>query len=196
MSIRVSGGGGGETEPTPTGLQQAILAKVIDLGTQASEYMGQKKETHQVYFLFELKEKMTIEAYKGKPFVTGGFYTLSWYKSNMLNLVEGMLGRALTKDEISENGTGLDIESLVGTNTNLTLIKEEGKKFTKIKSASPLMTGQEPITEIVIQEAPAWVKKIQAKAVDYVPSVDEEVAQGFIENLERQETEIVDKFVK
>ena len=71
--------GGGNFEPPPAGTHRAICYRVIDLGTQQSEYQGQTKHQRKIMLSWELvDERMPASGdYPERPFTIHQRYTLS-----------------------------------------------------------------------------------------------------------------------
>jgi len=73
---------GGEFERCPPGMHLARCYRIIDLGTQKSEYMGQVKYLHKVMLGWEIHgmhdDGAPIKMKDGRPFAIFKNYTLSW----------------------------------------------------------------------------------------------------------------------
>ena len=54
MSLIAKGNEGGSFTPVPAGMHLARCYKIVDLGSQKSEYMGQVKIQHKVMLQFEV----------------------------------------------------------------------------------------------------------------------------------------------
>src|SRR5258708_18184466 len=89
----------------PAGSYTAVCYRVIDLGTQFSEFY--KKASHKIMISWELDEKMA----DGKPYSIHKRYTLSSGKNAALRKdLESWRGKAFTNEEF---GT-FDIGVLIG----------------------------------------------------------------------------------
>lgn len=93
--------GGGDFEMVEPGIYKARLIRVIDLGTQRSEYKGEISYKHKIMMLWELPEtKMKEGDNEGKPFSVALFATLSLHKnSNLRPLLVGWRGKDFTPEE-------------------------------------------------------------------------------------------------
>jgi len=70
--------GGGTFEQPPVGTHVARCIRIIDIGTQTSEYQGAETIRRQCIIFFELpNELMTHGEAAGKPFIASKFYTQS-----------------------------------------------------------------------------------------------------------------------
>jgi hypothetical protein len=59
MSLTLSANGGSaDFSPHPQGAFAARCVRIVDLGTQETEYMGEKKKAHKVVLAFETSETM------------------------------------------------------------------------------------------------------------------------------------------
>lgn len=131
-------------EPGP---HKARCVKIIDLGTQTSDYQGKQIIAHKVMLVWELPESMNSgdETKPPVPFLVNKEYTVSTNeKANLRKDVESWLGRTLSPEEVKE----LDIDKLLNRPCQLNLIhkpstKNPAKMNVKIVSISPLMKGVE-----------------------------------------------------
>ena len=77
-------GGGGTFTPVPPGMYLARCYRIVDLGTQKSEYLGQVKNLPKVMLQFEVHG----EDDAGKPLVTTKGEPMSISKNFTLSLAE------------------------------------------------------------------------------------------------------------
>ena len=77
-------GGGGTFTPVPPGMYLARCYRIVDLGTQKSEYLGQIKNLPKVMLQFEVHG----EDDAGKPLVTAKGEPMSISKNFTLSLAE------------------------------------------------------------------------------------------------------------
>jgi len=118
--------GGGDFEQPPVGTHVARCVKIIDIGTQKSEYQGQANIRRQCIVGFELPTELMNEGdYKGKPFVTSRFYTASLSeKANLRKDLENWRGRAFTDQELQ----GFDSKNILGKACLLSLTENDKGK--------------------------------------------------------------------
>src|SRR3990167_5131511 len=118
--------GGGDFEQPPVGTHVARCIKVIDIGTQKSEYQGQANIRRQCIIGFELPNELISEGdYKGKPFVVSKFYTASLNeKANLRKDLENWRGRAFSEQEL----LGFESKNILGKSCMLSLtLNDKGK---------------------------------------------------------------------
>ena len=135
LVIDSTASGTGERAQPKTGLQQAILVTIADIGTQPNEMYGPKR---QVVLTWELPNQVhTFDEEKGpEPLHTTNTFTLSLHeKSGLRKAVRGMLGEDITGE--------FDLMSLLGKNcmVNLVEVVKGDKTYVNIDSISPLMEG-------------------------------------------------------
>lgn len=134
-----SDSGGGSFTPAPVGTHVARCIKLIDLGTQHGEYMGQPTRRNQVLVIWELPDE-TIE-FEGeqKPITTSRFYTNSLgEKANLRRDLESWRGKAFTESELDK----FDLEAILGAPCLLTIVGGENGK-TKVATVSGLPKGMQ-----------------------------------------------------
>lgn len=122
---------GSDFEQAPTGTFAARCIRVIELGTQTSQY-GTKRKT---ILTWELPTELMDN---GKPFIISRFYTASLNEKAILRQdLEAWRGKTFTEQELA----GFDQRQILGKPCLITTIEEEGK--TKVKSVSALLKGVE-----------------------------------------------------
>ena len=89
-----------EFKIAPTGSHLARLYRIIDLGTQKSEYMGKVNMLRKVKFFWELHGD-DLKTDEGKPLIQTRNYTLSLgEKASLRKDLETWRGKSLTEDEL------------------------------------------------------------------------------------------------
>ena len=120
--------------PEP-GSYSASCYRVVDLGTQESNFQGEKKYARKVMLSFELDEEME----PGKPYVISTTMTVSLHeKSALRKFLQGWRGRDFTPEEL----LGFDPSKLVGAPCLLSLVQKG--EYVNIDSASKLPKGMHP----------------------------------------------------
>lgn len=104
MSLVVENSGGGSFTPVASGMHLARLYRIIDLGTQKSEFEGKINYLHKVKFVWEVhgedESGKPMVTDKGEPMVITKDYTLSWgEKANLRKDLESWRGRPFTEEE-------------------------------------------------------------------------------------------------
>ena len=98
-----------EFKIAPAGSWLGRLYRVIDLGTQKSEYMGQVKMLRKVKFFWELHGD-ELKTDDGKPLIQTRNYTLSLGdKASLRKDLESWRGKSFTDDELR----GFDLRNLL-----------------------------------------------------------------------------------
>lgn len=98
------------------GQVQAVLAAVKDLGMVDTVFNGVTKKTHKCSFIWELETKDE----EGLPQLVFERFTVSLHpKAQLYKRIKGLFNK--------EVPASLDLEKLVGTNTNLVIQHNEGK---------------------------------------------------------------------
>lgn len=111
--MKAFSGGGVEFEQPPLGSHVARCIKIIDLGTQMSDYQGEKSEKHKIIIGWELPNALIKEGnYAGQPFTVSSFYTLSLHENALLRQhLTNWRGKPFTAKEIEE---GFEMSKLLG----------------------------------------------------------------------------------
>ena len=130
--------GSGDTPRYPSvsvGVHKARCVKIIDLGTQKSDFNGEISWKRQVLIIFETPEELNSE---GQPLTISKFYTLSLHeKSNLGNDLTSWRGRAFSEAEKQS----FDISKLLGVACLLNVMEINGKS--KISSIMPMKKGDQ-----------------------------------------------------
>jgi hypothetical protein len=136
MSLIAKAGSTSNFTPVPPGMHLGRLYRIIDLGTQTTEYLGKTKSLHKVMLQWEIHS----EDDEGRPTVTDDGKPLSIAKNYTLTLDEkGTLrkdlqtwrGRDFTEEELA----GFDIKVILGQWAMLSAIKAQGnngKEYTNV----------------------------------------------------------------
>lgn len=132
---------GGSFKPVPQGVHMARCYRVIDLGTQETNYQGELKAQRKIIIGWELfgedeaGEALTTD--DGKPMTISKRYTLSLSRNARLRAdLESWRGRAFTDQELR----GFDVGNLLGVYcmVNVTHDSRDGKTYSNIASISPV----------------------------------------------------------
>lgn len=141
MSFFVEGGGNKEFKMIPAGTHLARCYRIIDIGTQQSEYMGQMKFLRKVMLGWEIHG----EDESGEPLVTDEGNPLAIFKNYTLSLSENS---NLRKDLQGWRGTPwtdaeakrFDLENVLGQwcMLNVIHVSKGGKTYSNIAGISPV----------------------------------------------------------
>lgn len=149
---------GGSFERCPPGLHLARCYRIIDLGTQKTEYMGQPKLQHKITIFWEIhgtKEDGTpLRLADGRPFSIFKNYTLSWSEKANLRLdLQSWRGRPFTQEEVRR----FDLTNVLDAWCMLNIIERPAKTGNKVYSNVESVT---PVPSIIKQSGlPAQVNK-------------------------------------
>jgi len=133
---------GGDFERCPQGMHLARCYRIIDLGTQKSEYMGQVKYLHKVMLGWEIHgmndDGTPIKMKDGRPFAIFKNYTLSWSEKANLRLdLQSWRGKAFTQEEMRK----FDLKNVLGAFCMLNVIErpgQDGKTYTNVNGVTPV----------------------------------------------------------
>jgi len=143
MSLTASdSGGGGSFTPVPPGMHLARCYRIIDLGTQDTEYKGVKGQQRKVMLQFEAHGEddagAPLVTPKGEPMSISKNYTLSLSEKATLRAdLQAWRGRAFTPEELR----GFDLEKVLGAWAMLAVAKsigQDGKEYTNIMNINPV----------------------------------------------------------
>jgi hypothetical protein len=130
MTTIVATMGANEYPKVPTGVHNARCVRVIDLGTQRSDYGGNITYKRQVLVIWEIPDQITND----QPMTISKFYTLSLHeKSNLGMDLVSWRGRPFTEQEKQ----GFDITKLIGVPCQINVMHNDNGKE-KVSSVMPL----------------------------------------------------------
>jgi len=125
-----------EFQIAPTGSHLARLYRIIDLGTQKSEYMGKVNMLRKVKFFWELHGD-DLKTDDGKPLIQTRNYTLSLgEKASLRKDLESWRGKSFTDDELR----GFDLTNLLDKWCMITVQHREsnGKTYADAVAVTPV----------------------------------------------------------
>lgn len=180
MSLKVNNQGGGDFELVPEGLYNARCYRLIDLGTQTSEWKGKIKELKKIMISWELLDDPKME--DGRPFSVHKNYTASLgEKANLRADLEAWRNKKFTDAELEE----FDLNTILGAYCQIQVVHSEDGKFANVQSIVTFKGTEkpEPVNENVafdidepdmkvfealsdnmkakIQQAPEWSQKAE-----------------------------------
>lgn len=139
MSLIASASGGHFT-PVPAGMYLARCYRIIDLGTQTSEYQGKINQQHKVTMGFEVHGEdpngKPLRAETG-PMVISKTYTLSLNeKASLRSDLVSWRGRDFTAEEVR----GFDLKNVLGVwgMISVATSEREGRQYSNITSINPI----------------------------------------------------------
>jgi hypothetical protein len=125
-----------EFKIAPTGSHLARLYRIVDLGTQKSEYMGKVNMLRKVKFFWELHGD-DLKTDEGKPLIQTRNYTLSLgEKASLRKDLESWRGKSFTDDELR----GFDLTNLLDKWCMITIQHREsnGKTYADAVAVTPV----------------------------------------------------------
>lgn len=170
---------GGNFERCPSGMHLARCYRIVDLGTQKSEYMGQVKYLHKIMLGWEIHgmhdDGTPIKMQDGRPFGIFKNYTLSWSEKANLRLdLQSWRGKPFTQEEMRK----FDLKNVLGAWCMLNIIERPGKSDGKMYTN---VDGVTPVPAMIKQNGlPTAVNKNELFKID---EPDMEMFNGFSDNL-------------
>ena len=133
---------GGNFERCPSGMHLARCYRIVDLGTQKSEYMGQTKYLHKIMIGWEIHglddNNQPLKMNDGRPFAIFKNYTLSWSEKANLRLdLQSWRGRPFSQEEMRR----FDLKNVLGAWCMLNVIEREGqsgKTYANVDGVTPV----------------------------------------------------------
>ena len=144
--------------PPPAGTHMARCIKLIDLGTQTSDFQGEQKNARKLLLAFELVGDLVRD--DGEPFVVSKRFTASLHeKAALRKTLASWRGRDFTKEELQ----GFDLGTVLGKPCMISLvdIEKDGKNFTNIAGVMaaprgvPVPEARTPVQHFSM-DSPDW----------------------------------------
>jgi len=148
MALTISETGSETFELPPSGPQAARCSRIIDLGTQKSEYQGETKFAKKLLITWQLAEFRST----GEPFQVSRRFTASLHpKSALRAFLEAWRGRPFSREELA----AFDVRKLLNATCmlNLVQINRDGRDYLNIASISPLpktMAAPAPVVGAIV----------------------------------------------
>ena len=138
LIAKESGGSANTFFNVPSGMHLARCYRVIDLGTQKSEYLGQIKHLPKVMLQFEVfgedENGKPLTTPKGEPLSVTKNFTLSLSeKATLRKDLQTWRGREFTNDELR----GFELKNVLGAWAMLSIVKavgNNGKDYSNIQA--------------------------------------------------------------
>lgn len=129
MSLNVSAASDRTFELVPQGQYVARCFKIIDLGTQTAEYMGQTKFQKKVLISWELLDGDHMD--DGRPFSATKKYTASLDERGHLRKdLEAWRGKPFTDAELES----FDLTNVLGAYCQLQIVHSEDGKYANVNA--------------------------------------------------------------
>lgn len=142
MSLTARDSGGGSFTPVAPGMHLARCYRIVDMGTQKSEYQGKVNHLQKVMIQFEVHGEddngNELVTAKGEPMSISKNFTLSLAeKATLRKDLQTWRGRDFTSDELR----GFELKNVLGAWAMITAAKSvgnNGKDYTNIVSINPV----------------------------------------------------------
>lgn len=139
MSLTVRATGGGDFELTPEGIYIARCFRIIDLGTQTTEFNGESRSRQKIVISWELLDPET-KMKDGRPFSISKRYTASLHeKAQLRKDLQAWRGKRFTDEELE----GFDLKNVLGAYCQLQVVHEEGKNGATYDNVDAIMATRE-----------------------------------------------------
>ena len=141
MSLTIKPSGEGNFIQVPTGMHLARCYRIIDLGTQKTEYMGQVRHLPKVMLQFEIHSENDkgepLVTSEGKPLILSKTYTNSNNeRSSLIKDLQTWRGKEFTDTE----RRNASVVSVIGQWGMINVVETEGngRTYTNISSINPV----------------------------------------------------------
>ena len=130
-------GGGGDFQQVKPGTYVARSFRIVDIGTQHSEYQGKPIVRNQLILFWELPTELIEVNGEQKPTIVSKFYTASLNeKATLRRDLQSWRGKEFTTDELR----GFDLTQILGKPCFLTIVATASGK-SKISAVTGLPKG-------------------------------------------------------
>jgi hypothetical protein len=150
--------GGTAYTPPPSGTHMAKCVRLIDLGTQTSDFQGEAKTARKLLLAFELVGDLVRD--DGEPFVVSKRFTASLHeKAALRKTLASWRGRDFNPTELQ----GFDLATVLGKPCMVSLIdvEKDGKQFVNIAGVMaaprgvPVPEARTPVQHFSM-DSPDW----------------------------------------
>lgn len=125
--------------PVPPGNHIAKCYRIVDLGTQRGEYMGEITHRHKILLSWEIPDEKMDD---GQPFTIGQRFTWSMSeKATLRKTLESWRGKAFAEADFERDG--FDIKNILGVGCMLNVVHatKGDKTYANIASIAKLPKG-------------------------------------------------------
>jgi len=133
---------GSDYEPCPVGNHVANCIRFVDLGTQATNYLGKEKLQRKVLITWELCDEHRED---GEPYTVSKRYTWSTYELATLRKdLESWRGKKFADTDFGPDG--FDIRNILGKPCLLNVNHDthDGKTYANVVAITPVPRGINP----------------------------------------------------
>lgn len=140
MSLIVKDNSSADFEPLPEGNYIARCYKMIDIGTQTSDYKGEKKSQHKIVLTWEILDPET-KMQNGQPFSISKRYTASLNeKSQLFADLQAWRGMRFTPEDLE----GFDLRNVLGAYCSIQVLHETKGDRTYENITAIMFTREKP----------------------------------------------------
>ena len=133
---------GGNFERCPAGMHLARCYRIVDLGTQKSEYMGQVKYLRKITLFWEIHGSddngNPLIMKDGRPFAIFKNYTFSWSeKANLRVDLQSWRGKPFSQEEMRS----FDLKNILNAWCMLNVIERQGQNgntYANVNGVTPV----------------------------------------------------------
>ena len=133
---------GGNFERCPPGMHLGRCYRIVDLGTQKSEYMGEVKYLHKIMLGWEIhgsdENGNPLKMTDGRPFAIFKNYNLAWSeKANLRIDLQAWRGKAFTQEEMRK----FDLKNILGAWCMLNVVERNGQNgntYSNVSNVTPV----------------------------------------------------------
>lgn len=137
--------GSGDFQQAPVGTHIARCIRIIDVGTQRSEYQGKPNIRNQIFVTWELCGEMMDTDDGPKPFIVSKFYTNSLSeKANLCHDLTQWRGKEFSPEELAK----FDLQTILGAPCLLSVVAKDSTGKVMIGGVMKLPKGQTAPTPI------------------------------------------------
>lgn len=142
MGLTAKASGDSKFTPVPAGMHLARCYRIIDLGTQTSEWQGQQKKNYKIMILWEVhgedESGKALVTDRGEPMSISKNYTMSLGEMSRLRAdLKAWRGRDFTAEELR----GFQLKNVLGAWCMLTVAHGEGndgKIYANVSNVNPV----------------------------------------------------------
>jgi hypothetical protein len=173
----------GNFERCPSGMHLARCYRIIDLGTQKSEYLGQVKFLRKIMLGWEIhgsdEQGNPLKMNDGRPFAVFKNYTLSWSEKANLRLdLQAWRGKPFTQEEMRK----FDLKNVLGAWCMLNIIERQGQNGNTYSNVD----GVTPVPSVI--KSNGYPEAINANEMFNLQEPDMKLFEGFSDHLKAKIT--------
>jgi len=165
----------------PAGTHLGVLYSIIDLGTQITEFNGEKKPKRRIRLTWELPKKRAEFDGKSKPLVVSKEMGFSMFSIAALRKVtEAIIGKSLSDQEAND----FDVAKLAGGGCLVSIAHAkgtDGNTYAGISGISPLMDDMEvptPENAVVVFSLDDETKTVEKAFAAFPNWLQEKIAKS------------------